>query len=211
MSSVMLSFSPVPAQVRTARLLAVALGRRSGMPDDLVDEVRLAVGEACSRAVAVHARAHDAGRIRVEFVEDERGYAVTVTDNGKAAAVDKVPDLSWEDLGTGAQDELADRGPLPAGLDLAVVCGLVDDMRVSPSPSGAPMCCCAGRAEQAWTAPATRCRGAPLAGPFGVPGTGRLGALATISAGSCVRAGSHRGSMTGFGCGVPGSLPAIGL
>ena len=39
------------AHVRTARLIAAAMARRSGVGEDVLDEVRLAVGEACARAV----------------------------------------------------------------------------------------------------------------------------------------------------------------
>ncbi|MGD0559378.1 MAG: ATP-binding protein, partial [Streptosporangiaceae bacterium] len=54
MATVDVSFTPLPAHVRTARLVATAVARRSGVPDSLLDEVRLAVGEACSRAVEAH-------------------------------------------------------------------------------------------------------------------------------------------------------------
>ena len=42
--------------MRTARLVAVAVARRAGVADELLDEVRLAIGEACTRAVALHRR-----------------------------------------------------------------------------------------------------------------------------------------------------------
>src|SRR5579859_1515657 len=54
MPTVEMTFTPLPAHVRTARLVATAMARRSGVPEALLDEVRLAVGEACSRAVEVH-------------------------------------------------------------------------------------------------------------------------------------------------------------
>ena len=54
MATVELSFTPLPAHVRTARLVAAAVARRSGVDESLLDEVRLAVGEACSRAVEEH-------------------------------------------------------------------------------------------------------------------------------------------------------------
>ena len=54
MATVELSFTPLPAHVRTARLVATAVARRSGVDESLLDEVRLAVGEACSRAVEGH-------------------------------------------------------------------------------------------------------------------------------------------------------------
>ena len=56
MGTVRLSFTPAPAHVRTARLVGVAVARRAGVADTIIDEVRLAIGEACSRAVALHRR-----------------------------------------------------------------------------------------------------------------------------------------------------------
>ena len=54
MPTVRLSFSPAAAHVRTARLVGVAVARRAGVATELFDEIRLAIGEACSRAVALH-------------------------------------------------------------------------------------------------------------------------------------------------------------
>lgn len=54
MATVELTFSALPAHVRTARLVATAIARRTGVEESLLDEVRLAVGEACSRAVEAH-------------------------------------------------------------------------------------------------------------------------------------------------------------
>ena len=56
MAVVELLLPALPAHVRTARLVVVAAARRAGLADELVDEVRLAVGEACARAVGMHAR-----------------------------------------------------------------------------------------------------------------------------------------------------------
>ena len=46
MPTVEVSFTALPAHVRTARLVALAVARRAGVTDDLLDEIRLAVGEA---------------------------------------------------------------------------------------------------------------------------------------------------------------------
>ena len=56
MATVEVTFTPLPVHVRTARLVATAVARRSGVAESLLDEVRLAVGEACSRAVEAHQR-----------------------------------------------------------------------------------------------------------------------------------------------------------
>src|ERR1700726_4183820 len=47
MATVEVTFTPLPVHVRTARLVATAVARRSGVDESLLDEVRLAVGEAC--------------------------------------------------------------------------------------------------------------------------------------------------------------------
>lgn len=50
-----------PENVRTARLVAAAVARREGLPEDRVDEVRIAVGEAVTWAM------HTAGDHVVEL------------------------------------------------------------------------------------------------------------------------------------------------
>lgn len=50
-AAVTLRFTPLPEHVRTARLVATAVARRLGLADEQLDAVRLAVGEACARAV----------------------------------------------------------------------------------------------------------------------------------------------------------------
>jgi serine/threonine-protein kinase RsbW len=86
MATVEMSFTPLPVHVRTARLVATAVARRSGVQEALLDEVRLAVGEACSRAVEAH-RAHcPAEPVRIELTGTDGRFEVMVTD---AAARDE--------------------------------------------------------------------------------------------------------------------------
>jgi len=49
--SATLRIPPSVEHVRSARLVAAAAARRAGLGEDLVDDVRLAVGEAVTRAV----------------------------------------------------------------------------------------------------------------------------------------------------------------
>ena len=83
MGTVRLSFTPAPAHVRTARLVGVAVARRAGVADTIIDEVRLAIGEACSRAVALHRRHSLADLVEVEFTTDSQ-FTVRVTDRAPA-------------------------------------------------------------------------------------------------------------------------------
>ena len=80
MATVELTFTPLPAHVRTARLVATAVARRSGVDEPLLDEVRLAVGEACSRAVEAHRQHCPAEPVRIELSNDGGRFQVIVTD-----------------------------------------------------------------------------------------------------------------------------------
>ncbi|MBG0827272.1 ATP-binding protein [Planomonospora sp. ID67723] len=133
MATVELTFSALPAHVRTARLLATAIARRTGVEESLLDEVRLAVGEACSRAVEAH-RLHCPGEpIRIELCDDSGRFEVIVTDSAPSDELDRGPVLgtpSFEDLlGQGS-------GTLMSGFGIAVIAGLADDVEVYPSQKG---------------------------------------------------------------------------
>lgn len=79
MSSVRLDVAPDAAHVRVVRLVAVSLARLHGIDEEVVEDVRLAVGEACGRAVAAHVRAAVETPVAVDF-EGESGLTVTVSD-----------------------------------------------------------------------------------------------------------------------------------
>lgn len=137
MATVELEFTPLPAHVRTARLIATAVARRAGITESLLDEVRLAVGEACSRAVEAH-RQHCPGElVRLELSDDDGRFEVVVTDNvpGDSVAAVDVPTV-------GALDDSPMSGgpaapePLPANFGLAVIAGLADDVEVSSTDGG---------------------------------------------------------------------------
>jgi anti-sigma regulatory factor (Ser/Thr protein kinase) len=149
MATVEVTFTALPVHVRTARLVATAVARRSGVAESLLDEVRLAVGEACSRAVEAHLRHCPGQPIRVELTDDGEQFEVVVTDavpdaehgipvgtvavNGNSA----VPPAAPAGFGGGlavAHGEIPLR--LPDGVGLAVIAGLADDVHVSPAGSG---------------------------------------------------------------------------
>ncbi len=122
-----LSFAALPEHVRTARLVAVAVARRVGLDDDRLDEVRLAVGEACARAVRLMqgSAARPDGRsggtgdgdepgtsvVRV-LIDDRDGLLVRV--EGPSVGLDTDP-VAGTAGASGSADEMA----------LAVVHGLV--------------------------------------------------------------------------------------
>ncbi|MBA2767651.1 MAG: ATP-binding protein [Sporichthyaceae bacterium] len=130
MATVELSFSALPAHVRTARLVAAAVARRSGVDEAVLDEVRLAVGEACSRAVHLHRRHCPDRPVMVTLTDDSDAFRVAVTDQGPSDdAVDEEPGLQALAESSDADVELLD-DLVPPGVGLAVISGLVDDVSV---------------------------------------------------------------------------------
>ena len=106
MATVELSFTPLPAHVRTARLVATAVARRSGVEESLLDEVRLAVGEACSRAVEAHRLHCPAEPVRIQLSDRDGRFEVVVTD-AVPGGVDDAAAMR------AALDESAARAPVP--------------------------------------------------------------------------------------------------
>ena len=129
MPTVELRFSPLPANVRTARLIVATVGRRSGVDESLLDEIKLAVGEACARAVGLHEAHRPDECVEVTIQDDAGRFTVEVRDHGpggaEAAEIGGIDDI----------DRLVN-GDLPAGLDLAVIAGLVDDVEITDAAPG---------------------------------------------------------------------------
>ena len=136
MAVVELLLSPLPAHVRTARLVTVAAARRAGLDDELIDEVRLAVGEACSRAVGLHARHAADVPVRITVEDGPAGLVVTVVDVGPAAG--PVPQDVSADIVEGGELESYDDGHelVDPDVALALLTGLVDSAVVEPGTDG---------------------------------------------------------------------------
>ena len=131
MATVRLSFSPAPVHVRTARLVGVAVARRAGVAEELLDEVRLAIGEACTRAVALHNQYGLPDLVTVEM-SDSDSYAVRVIDHAPIEASVGLAKLPPDEL---ADESLTDEA-LTTGVGFALLAGFVDDLQVRPVEDG---------------------------------------------------------------------------
>lgn len=137
------AFTPLPAHVRTARLVAVAVARRSGVADSLLDEVRLAVGEACSRAVEAHRLYCPAEPVKIELTTSGGRFEVVVTDSAPAepaAVAAAEPSQAAASGGPGARMASTvagnGHGGLQDGIGLAVIAELADDVKISRTSEG---------------------------------------------------------------------------
>jgi serine/threonine-protein kinase RsbW len=145
MATVEMSFTPLPVHVRTARLVATAVARRSGVEEALLDEVRLAVGEACSRAVEAHQAHCPAEPVRIELTGGNGRFEVVVVDAATAeedesSGGDAAAPAGWPSPGHGVANGAAAPPGVAAlpqhGLGLAVIAGLADDVQFSRTPGG---------------------------------------------------------------------------
>ena len=128
MAQVELLLAPLPVHVRTARMVGVAAARRAGLDDDYVADLRLALGEACSRAVALHVAHAVPDPVRILVRDDPTGLIVTITDRGPATtatSTDPVDSLFGDDGDLLVPD-----------VALAVLSSLVDDVEILPDSTG---------------------------------------------------------------------------
>jgi serine/threonine-protein kinase RsbW len=123
-----LAFPPKPEYVGTARHTVAALAHLRGVSDDSVQDVKLAVSEACTNAATINARAE--GK-----VEDVR---VRVYIEGSSFVIDVL------DRGPTIDSTLADRPArydsqeftFEKGLSLPLIQGLVDRLEILPREGG---------------------------------------------------------------------------
>ncbi|MFJ8360255.1 ATP-binding protein [Streptomyces sp. NPDC093984] len=128
MATVELRFSALPEHVRTARLVAAAVARRAGVEEAALDEVRLAVGEACSRAVGLHQSNGISAPVRVVLTEEEKQFSIEVGD--------EAPHIVPGDEPPGVDPVEAEAEAEEDEMGLAVISGLVDDVEVTTGENG---------------------------------------------------------------------------
>ena len=117
MATITLQVGADAAHVRVVRLVAAAFARRAGVDEEAIDEVRLAVGEACSMSVsALGSDSED--QLSIEF-DDTLGVRVVV----RAPA-----DLANQAAPDGGA------GVVPNGLD--VIRALLDRVDITTGPDG---------------------------------------------------------------------------
>ncbi|MEY9214208.1 ATP-binding protein [Thermobifida halotolerans] len=158
MAIVQLTISALPAHVRTARLMATAVARRAGVGESTLDEIRLAVGEACSRAVEAHRTHCPEQPVQLELIDSSEptgpGGPVgpdringSGSDRFEVVVSDRAP---AKEVGTpvfngfdgGAQAYLGDSASsggfsgLSPDVGLAVILGLADEVSIEPNEDG---------------------------------------------------------------------------
>ncbi len=143
MATVEVTFTPLAAHVRTARLVATAVARRSGVAESLLDEVRLAVGEACSRAVEAHQLHCPTEPVRISLTDQAGRFEIEVINTSPALGPPESANAGPESRPRPGTDPVKSAGGaddagalVPQGFSLAVIAGLADDVQISETAGG---------------------------------------------------------------------------
>ena len=113
MPTATIAIPPATEHVRVVRMVAGAAARRGRVPEDVIDEVRLAVGEAVARVVLRHRRSGIRDDVVIALRDDPEAFEVEITD------------LTPVDL---ADDD--------DGLSMALTSALVPQSSVTPAAGG---------------------------------------------------------------------------
>jgi Histidine kinase-like ATPase domain len=128
-----LSFPARPVHVRTARQVAVTLARRADLSDDILDEVRLAVAEACGLALSVLRNSPPDESVLVDF-DDSQGLTVEIRAGTPLPAA--TGSAALEVVAQAANNSVDDAAERSAGVSLAVLAELAPVLEAATSPHG---------------------------------------------------------------------------
>ncbi len=123
-----LDVPPHPGYVGTARLFAGAVARRFGADEDSVEELKLAVSEACTGAIRAQADSATAP-VRVEAEHADARITFRIEADGV--------DLPWRETTDEALSELSSpTEDVMTSLSIQLIRGLFEDARIVENPRG---------------------------------------------------------------------------
>jgi serine/threonine-protein kinase RsbW len=122
----------IPARaefVALARLVVSALAATdSELADERVDDLKIAVSEACTNAIEAHDAIATSERVRVRCQTDDRGLEVRIEDQGPGFDPTQVNDRMPESN--------TDRLKVERGLGIPLIRALVDEVDIDSSEAG---------------------------------------------------------------------------
>jgi len=107
-----------------ARLLVSGVANRMGFSYEEIEDIKLAVGEACTNSIE-HAYGQEAGRLYLELRIYPDHLTITVADQGKGFAVETVGDRLSPLLADADEEDLEE-----GGLGLYLIHVLMDEVEI---------------------------------------------------------------------------------
>jgi anti-sigma regulatory factor (Ser/Thr protein kinase) len=123
-----LAFPPRPEYVSTARHTVAALARLHELSDDVVEDIKLAVSEACTSAVVASSREESPHPVRVAALVDGSTMVIEVEEAGEIGA--------GPGEGDGDAEIETDEGPFQPALSMPVLQGLVEQVEIVRKQDG---------------------------------------------------------------------------
>ena len=112
-----------------ARLVVSAMASTDAtLSDDQVDDLKIAVSEACTNAIEAHGAIATEERVLLKCWSDDRGLRVTIEDRGPGFDPSTLPDHP--------PPTDPDRLKFERGLGIPLIRALVDEVEISSSTDG---------------------------------------------------------------------------
>ena len=118
-----------PEFVALARLVVSAMASTDAdLSDDQVDDLKIAVSEACTNAIEAHDAVATHERVLLRCWSDDRGLQVSIEDRGPGFDPSTLPDHP--------PPTDPDRLKFERGLGIPLIRALVDELEISSSAAG---------------------------------------------------------------------------
>lgn len=124
-----IEFPPKPEYIRTIRHAVAALARLHEVPDELVEEIKLAVSEACTSALPDDSAKGKGTPSPVRVLAETGPGTVTVEVIDRGSALARAVSGKPSELSTGDM-------PFERRLALPLIRGLVDELSITPLEGG---------------------------------------------------------------------------
>lgn len=107
--------------VSMIRLTVASLASRMGFDIDDIEDMKVAISEACSNAI-MHGGCGEEENFLVQFIREESRLVISVSDFGKGYSVNNLKTPNTEDLNEG-------------GLGIFIIKSLMDDVKIKTGNS----------------------------------------------------------------------------
>ncbi len=124
-ATVSLEIPPRSPYVGVVRLAIASLARTAGVEEEMVEDLKIAVSEACANAVLAHEEAGSEDAVSVDWTETEERLIIEINDRGTTV----------EDL-TGGDPDDSQGFSSRLTMSIALLESLVDECRISPRDGG---------------------------------------------------------------------------
>jgi len=99
--SVVVTIPSHPKYLSMVRAVTVSMGKLYGIKDTIIEDIKLAVDEACSNVIKHAYRGDTSKKIVIKYNNMQNGLAVIIEDNGIKANLKSIKGRSLDDVRPG--------------------------------------------------------------------------------------------------------------